>query len=451
MIITEFELRANWHKSKTQVIVVPAGSIITPTARDFLRAKGIAVQIEGNGVMDFNKKTYSFVDDLPQKDEASTQNVTEGSSSLEKETKPEYMTHLRGKELILKTHPVVALRGQNDLFQCAIIETQLYFKSCGELELVENLEEILGFMRALMLAEVKDEPFVFERLLGLSPQELREQSHYPEKYFGLKHGYMRQEDGHIVARLHTLRSKSRVVELYACRAFLKEDGTCIRKDIVQAFNRLSSAFFILACRIRSRSNGKNKEKELLEVPIAISNHHVHLAQNDLEVLFGKGYVLHPQWDLSQPGQYAAQEKVTLQGPKAKLENVRVLGPVRPETQVEVSVSDCIKLGLTPYVCDSGQMEGTEGIRLIGPQGQVDLARGVMVVGRHIHMPPEIAEAWGIKDGQRVRVDVPGVRAVSFAEALIRVSPHYRLEFHIDRDEGNAALLAADSIGRIRRM
>lgn len=449
MIITEFELRANWHKSKAKVITVPAGSIITPTARDFLRAKGITVQIEGNGVMDFNKNTYSSVSASPPKDEARTQTVTAGSSLPEPGTKPEYMSHLRGKDLILKTHPVIALRGQNDLFQCAVVENQLYFKACGELELVENLEEILGFMRALMVAEVKDEPFVFERLLGLSPTELREQSHDPQKYFGLKYGYIQQEDGQLVARLHTLRSQSRVVELCACRAFIKEDGTCLREDIIQALNRLSSALFILVCRVRSRPKSKKTETELFEVPIGISNHHVHLAQNDLEVLFGKGYVLNTQKGLSQPGQYAAREMVMLQGPKGKLENVRILGPLRPESQVEVSISDCFKLGVTPIVRDSGQLEGTQGIRLIGPQGQVDLARGVMVAGRHIHMTPEIAEAWGFKDGQRVKVDVLGVRAVSFEETLIRVSPHYRLEFHVDMDEGNAAALTSNSKATIR--
>lgn len=440
MIITEFELRANWHKTKAKVITVPPGSIITPTARDFLRSNGITVSIEGDGVMDFNKSTYSSAvksevkEDLPKREAPPK--------------KPEEMTHLRGKELILKSHPVIALRGQNDLFQCELIEAQLYFKECGEFELVQNLEEVLGFIRGLMHAEVKNEPFEFKSLLGLTPEELREQSHFPQKYFGLEHGYMQATDGLIVARLHTLRCKVRVLELQAVRAFHGEEGHCIHEDILQGLNRLSSAFFILTCRVRRGQKEKALDEKGLEVPIGISNRHVHLAQKDLDELFGKGYILAPQKGLSQPGQFAAVETVTLQGPKGRLEKVRVLGPVRKESQVELSITDCYKLGLTPIVRDSGQPEGTDGIRLVGPQGQVDLPRGVMVAGRHIHMTPEIAEEWGLKDGQRVKVEIPGVRAVSFESTLIRVSPDYQLELHLDTDEGNAASITADCKGRI---
>lgn len=462
MIITEFELRANWHKTKAQVITVPPGSIITPTARDFLRSKGITVQIEGNEVVDFNKSTYSSAlkseveedssknEEQPKRDELSEKERSP-KEQLKKDNsqeKPEQMTHLRGMELIPKSHPVIALRGQNDLLQCEIIEAQLYFKECGEQELVQNLDEILGFLRTLMLAEVKEKPLEFKSLLGLTPEELREQSHFPQKHFGIKHGYMQAADGPIVARLHTLRSKVRVLELQAVRAFLPEGEACTREDIIQGLNRLSSAFFILTCRVRMQHKEKASDKMSLEVPIGISNRHVHLAQKDLDELFGKGYVLTPQKALSQPGQFAAVEMVTLQGPKGSIEKVRVLGPVRKESQVEVSVTDCYKLGVNPLVRDSGQPEGTDGIRLIGPKGQVDLPRGVMVAGRHIHMTPEIAEHWGLKDGQRVKVEIPGVRAVNFESTLVRVSPNYQLEFHLDTDEGNAASITADSKGRI---
>jgi propanediol utilization protein len=461
LIITEFELRANWHKTKAQVITVPPGSIITPTARDFLRSKGITVQIEGNEVVDFNKSTYSSAPEREFKEnglkkEEPPQQEQSPKEQLKKETpqnkppqnKPEQMTHLRGMELIPKSHPVIALRGQNDLLQCEIIEAQLYFKEWGEGELVQSLDEILAFLRTLMIAEVKEKPLEFKGLLGLTPEELREQSHFPEKYFGLKHGYMQVSDGPVAARLHTLRSKVRVLELQAVRAFFTGEGDCTREDIILGLNRLSSAFFILTCRVRTQLKEKAADKTGLNVPIGISNRHVHLAQKDLDELFGKGYVLTPQKELSQPGQFAAAETVSLQGPKGTIEKVRVLGPVRKESQVEVSVTDCYKLGVFPLVRDSGQLEGTDGIRLIGPQGQVGLPRGVMVAGRHIHMTPEIAEQWGLKDGQRVTVEIPGVRAVRLESCLIRVSPHYQLEFHLDTDEGNAALITADSMGRI---
>ena len=469
MIITEFELRANWHKNKAKVITVPPGSVITPSARDFLRSKGITVQIEGNGVMDFNKNTFSSTVQSRIEEEflgsksmsmtgpspTNTKQLTDSRKANDGEKledgglpenggKPEHMTYLRKDILVEKTHPIIALRGQNDLFQCALVETQLFLLDLGERELALKLEEILKFTRSLMVAEVKDEPFEFKTLMGLNPQELREQSHFPHKYFGVKHAGLNYLDGPVVSKLHLLRSKAREVELYANRAFTMENGECVREDIVLALNRLSSALYILACQVRSRKN--SSEKRL--VPIGISNRHIHLAQEDLEVLFGKGYQLNVLKELSQPGQFAAKETVSLTGPKGTLENVRVLGPIRKETQIEVSVTDCYKLGITPVVRDSGQTEGTEGIKVIGPAGMLELDRGVMVAGRHIHMTPDQAQEWGLVDGQRVKVEVPGLRPLIFDNTLIRISPDYQPEVHLDTDEGNAACLNGEVFGRI---
>lgn len=175
--------------------------------------------------------------------------------------------------------------------------------------------------------------------------------------------------------------------------------------------------------------------------VGVSNRHVHLSKEDLEVLFGEGYELHPIKDLKQPGQYAAEEVVTLVGPKGKIERVRVLGPVRKETQIEISQTDAFKLGVQPPVRDSGDLDGTPGIKIIGPKGEVETKKGLILAKRHIHMLPEDAEKYGVKDKDLVYVAVEkGDRKLIFGDVLIRVSPKYALEFHVDTDEANAALI-----------
>ncbi|GAB6189424.1 phosphate propanoyltransferase [Marinitoga arctica] len=177
------------------------------------------------------------------------------------------------------------------------------------------------------------------------------------------------------------------------------------------------------------------------IVVGVSNRHVHLSKEDLEALFGEGYELHPIKDLKQPGQYAADEVVTLVGPKGKIERVRVLGPVRKETQIEISQTDAFKLGVRPPVRDSGDLDGTPGIKIIGPKGEVETNKGLILAKRHIHMLPEDAEKYGVKDKDLVYVAVEkGDRKLIFGDVLIRVSSKYALEFHVDTDEANAALI-----------
>lgn len=453
VVITEYELIANWHKKQEKMITLPRGSVITPAARDFLRAKRIEVQIEGEGLLDLTKNNYSTSKQQTAVKlnvaaaEVSNSNYKQNRPSPDKnreQQKPEHMTHLRGSELISKTDPVIAYRGQLDLLQCELVEVQLYFQQIGETELVKQLEEIAEFSRRLMLCEVKNEPFTFTGLLGYGVQELRELSHHPKINFGVDHSRLNYQFGPIVAKLHYLRSRSREVELYANRAFEQKDGSCTRTDIVQALNRLSSAFYILSCKVRARG----LKDEARVVPIGISNRHIHLSQDHLETLFGKGYQLNILKDLSQPGQYAAKETVTLKGTKGKLEKVRILGPVRKETQVEISVTDCFLLGVKPVVRDSGQLDGTEGITIIGPLGEITIDKGVMVASRHIHFHTDQAQEWGLQDGQRVKVYVPCQRPVVFDDVLVRVSDKYKLEFHLDTDEANAALLGSQTAGTL---
>jgi putative phosphotransacetylase len=175
------------------------------------------------------------------------------------------------------------------------------------------------------------------------------------------------------------------------------------------------------------------------VQVGLSSKHVHLSRADIDALFGEGYELTVMKDLSQPGQYAANEKIEVVGPKGSAV-MRVLGPARKNTQVEVAVTDCFGLGIKPVVKDSGDVNDTPGIKLVGPKGEVDLPKGVMVASRHVHMHTGDAERFGVKDKDIVRVRTTGERAVVFENVLVRVSDKYALEIHLDTDEGNAALL-----------
>ena len=157
----------------------------------------------------------------------------------------------------------------------------------------------------------------------------------------------------------------------------------------------------------------------MKLPIALSNKHIHLSKSDLENLFGEGYELTVLKDLSQPGQYACEEKVDLVGPKGTIKGVRVLGPVRPDTQVEVSLADCFTLGVKAPIKESGDIEGTPGVKLVGPKGEVELAQGVIVASRHIHMSLEDANNFGVKDKDIVKVKTFGQRALVFENVLVR--------------------------------
>lgn len=174
------------------------------------------------------------------------------------------------------------------------------------------------------------------------------------------------------------------------------------------------------------------------IPVGISARHVHLTENDVEVLFGKGHRLEPIRQLSQPGMFAAKETVIIVGPTGVLQNVRVLGPCRSKTQVEISKTDGFMLGIDAPVRDSGDHEGTPGCILVGPNGAVKLENGVIVAMRHIHMPPETADKLGLKNKDLVKVRTSGERKVIFDRVLIRVSPDFLPEMHVDTDEANAA-------------
>ena len=187
----------------------------------------------------------------------------------------------------------------------------------------------------------------------------------------------------------------------------------------------------------------------LSIPVGVSNRHFHLSQADLEKLFGPGYQLTKLREVSQKGQYATQETLSVTGPKGKIDNIRIVGPARGMTQLEVSRSDAILLGVDPPVRYSGDLSGTPGVKVVGPKGEVVLTEGVIIPQRHIHMSPGDARVFGVKDRDRVIVapvssgaakagKLSEDRTVEFENVLIRVHPSFVLDFHIDTDEANAA-------------
>ncbi|MED4784394.1 phosphate propanoyltransferase [Brevibacillus choshinensis] len=177
------------------------------------------------------------------------------------------------------------------------------------------------------------------------------------------------------------------------------------------------------------------------IPVGVSNRHVHLSEEDVEKLFGVGYQLTPLRPLSQPGQFAAKETVTLLGPKGNIKGVRILGPTRGTSQVEISKTDGYALGIHPPIRVSGSLEGTPGVTLIGPSGFVSLPNGVMVAKCHVHMSDVDARTAGVQDGDSLILQMRGERALIFPDVTVRVSPKYALDFHIDLDEANAANLS----------
>jgi len=179
------------------------------------------------------------------------------------------------------------------------------------------------------------------------------------------------------------------------------------------------------------------DSNMKKVRVEVSARHVHLSQADQDKLFGSGHEMKVIKDLSQPGQWAAEETVIVRGPKSELK-LRNLGPCRGQTQVELAKTDCFALGIKAELRLSGDLKGTPGCKIIGPQGEIDLTEGCIVPLRHIHISDKQAAERGLKGGDKVRVAVPGPRGVVFEEVSVRVNPNFDLACHLDTDEGNAA-------------
>ena len=187
-----------------------------------------------------------------------------------------------------------------------------------------------------------------------------------------------------------------------------------------------------------------------EVLVEISARHLHLSQADLETLFGEGYELTVKKELSQPGQFACEERVKVVGAKGEFPGVSVLGPVRNATQVEISLTDARSIGVVAPVRESGDIAGSGSCKLVGPKGELELKEGVIAAKRHIHATTADAEKMGVENGEIVCVEIPTAngRNLVFGDVVVRVSDSYALAMHIDTDEANAAGMAPNTIGKV---
>lgn len=186
-----------------------------------------------------------------------------------------------------------------------------------------------------------------------------------------------------------------------------------------------------------------------KILVEISARHAHLSDAHLEILFGKGHKLHNIKELSQPGQYATEERISIKGPRGQMDRVIILGPTRSETQVEVSATDARSLGLGAPIRMSGDIEGSAGCTIIGPKGEIELEKGVIVAKRHIHATPAEASKFNIEDGEKVSVRIDtNERSLTFDDVVVRVNENFSAAMHIDTDEGNAANISGSTIGTI---
>lgn len=203
----------------------------------------------------------------------------------------------------------------------------------------------------------------------------------------------------------------------------------------------------IAAIVKKVISGMENTESTGDVPIGVSNRHVHLTREHLDILFGKDYELTKAKDLSQPGQFAANETVTIIGPSLRpIEKVRVLGPLRKASQVEISMTDSYVLKVKPPVRESGNIAGSSPITLVGPKGVVTLSEGCIIANRHIHMSPKDAERYGIKDGDTVNVSILGKgKRTLWYDVQIRVNKDFVLEMHVDTDDANAAGIGNGSL------
>lgn len=185
-----------------------------------------------------------------------------------------------------------------------------------------------------------------------------------------------------------------------------------------------------------------------KVLVETSSRHVHVTKEHLEILFGAGAVLHNKRELSQPGQFLTEEKVTLVGPKREIAGVSILGPERPATQVEVSLTDARTLGVSAPIRESGDVAGSAACKIVGPCGEVELTEGVIAAKRHIHLTPESAAEFGVADKEIVCVKIDSARPLVFDDVVVRVSEKFAPAMHVDTDESNAAALSGEVYGEI---
>jgi len=245
--------------------------------------------------------------------------------------------------------------------------------------------------------------------------------------------------------------KNRKLGVAASHAVISTDDSPVKILVVVNNDERLLAWETLRAIERSQITLAIKEQPEEPIPIEVSAHHAHLSQADVDKLFGPGHQLTPEHELSQPGQFACKEKINLIGPKGKITGVRVLGPTRKETQVEIAMTEQFKVGVQPPIRESGDLANTPGIVLEGPAGTAQIERGVICAQRHIHMSPDDAMRFRLRDKYVVQVRVEGARELIYGDVVVRVNPNYRLAMHIDTDEGNAANIKTGMLGYIEEI
>ena len=438
-IVTQSELRA-----RAQGVSVPSAAppVARPASSDTMSRTPIPVQ-----------------DGRPQYVDAET-----GQTLSEK---PEELTHLHGNLLVYKTHPRIVFRGKLDTLMAEILSTQVLAREANDGPLSDHLEEVLDFSRAILGAEVKEEVLPEIHMEGMDTAGIRYASHHVRESCGIEHPIPKADMGALAMALNRLRTEIRETELAAAQAFTDAEGHCARKDIVEGLNRLSSYVYLLFCREVAKQRSRKPAGEAAgrteirpgaaitpapamqstvtagsattpAIPVEVSARHVHLSKEALCILFGGNYALTPVRALSQPGQFLSEEKIKVISPKGQFTRVSILGPLRDEVQVEISLSDARMLGVKAPIRLSGDLRDAADVTLVGPMGQIDARGSAIVAKEHLHMPTELAGVYGVHDGEHVRIRMQSERGATLDDVIVRVSDTAGLAVHIDTDQANAA-------------
>lgn len=457
-LITDMELRAHWYKTREKTLTIEKGAFLTPAARDFIREHGIQLTED----VEEGRKEPLKAAKMPQTnipvDEKQLPIYIKEETGEQLSVKPENMTHLYGNVLVSKADERIGFRGQLDSLEARMLELEQFALRAEREDLRAELEELLLFVRGILGAEVRLRPLENISILGMDSEMLRQKSHNIQKYFGIPHPVPSGDMGEIPLKLNALRTKVREAELAAVRAY-GNDARVQRDDIIEAMNRLSSCVYLLFCREVAKSRGRKAGQNRLsktrqckklmpeDIPVEASGRHVHLTPEAAEILFGKKE-LTPKNPLSQPGQYAAKERVTIMTSKGEFENVAVLGPARKEVQVELSMTDARVLGIQPPVNLSGNLNKAASVILKGPCGIFNAVQSAIVSRAHIHMTSEDAGRFQVEDGESVSLRIDTDRPVTIDDVIIRVSDKYSLAAHLDYDEANACGYQKGNIGHI---
>lgn len=407
---------------------VDSDTYITPLALEYLRSRGIRPVIRPPEMpvtpIEFRGER-TFVDER----------TGEGMAR-----KPEELTHLRANRLVPKTDPRILFRGRLDSLQADIIAAQIDASEANLPGLVSHLGELLVLARELLGAEVNEERLTDRSIFGMNSRELRRASHDVKSSVGIDHPVPDQSMGKIAADLNALRTKVREIELIAAGIF--EQNTPVwGEDLLRMLNRMSSAVYILFCRVIAGTYAPPP------IPVEASARHVHLTADAVRTLFG--HPLTRKRDLSIPSEFLSEERIKLVTPKGEIANVAILGPERKAVQVELSMTDARALGLTPPINLSGNLTGAAPITLVSEHARLEVPAAVIIAKAHIHLTPEQAQRFGVRDGDSVRVRVSGTRRpATFDDVIIRIRSDAVLTMHVDTDEANACGLEKSSVGTL---